>query len=454
MSSHTPKHVAAAAEAMLDATLNWDAWCFRRVDSIEPLDDERGHRRYSVDCTPPPDPRLAYEPGERRHKKITKVNGRVMLPLAYIEKGPLRRFDARTGEGGSLPVLGMSESIPIVVAMMERMLRVDGVTFTSHTLPALREIAGPATSSADRTEVLQFLATGRWRGTVAWAGSRPPSQLTSAAIQTTAQRFLLIALIDARYVGTRQLIKYSHAWYVENSWKSRLTAPLVAAGWGPRILEVVPHMADAAASYHLELVVPRELRCTKVLLPPPESAPDVHGYVDTAAQPVAHAFLSYTSAPAGPAEVHLSVPARGMWLTALLITGLTAVLVGLMRFLPYAKETWVNSPDSASALLIAAAALLVGYLAAGREHSLVLSALNFLRSLLLLSMLSLLLVATSIVGQLHQPYLDWLWAALLLLNAAAAGFLLLPRLMSKVQSMIGFVTRWVQRENNGAGQHD
>ena len=48
-------------EALLDVVLRWPKWVHRRVDSLHPLEGEWGRRRHSIDCQPPPDPRLIYK---------------------------------------------------------------------------------------------------------------------------------------------------------------------------------------------------------------------------------------------------------------------------------------------------------------------------------------------------------------------------------------------------------
>lgn len=75
-----------AAEALADVIFQWKNWVYRRVDSVHPSEGARGRLRHSMDCEPPPDPRLAYNEVERRYNDINDVKGQLMVPLAFIEK--------------------------------------------------------------------------------------------------------------------------------------------------------------------------------------------------------------------------------------------------------------------------------------------------------------------------------------------------------------------------------
>jgi hypothetical protein len=374
---------------------------------------------------------LAYDRGER-NLSIDQVKGMLMVPLAYLDKVPLRHFDARTGNDSVMPILGMSETTPFVVAMVQRMLQVDGVKITSDSPDILAQIAGPTVDASDGIRVERFLESGEWGDKRAWGGPQGPKPLTQSVIRTVSQRFLLTGLIGAAAAGTRQVLKFGYHWSVESSALSNRTAPLVAGGWGPRQLTITPLMADAARSYHLEFQTPPELRCIELRLPEPVGAGERNlSWVDRSAEPVAHAHASYSSVPEGSATVSLSVPLGGMRRAALTVNTFSALLVGLMLFLPWAKNVWINSPESSAAVLIAVPAVFFGLLAAGREHTLVADALAFLRFMILSAALSLFLVAASIVGDLNQPFLEILWGFVACWNLVAAGFLFLSGLVSK-----------------------
>src|SRR5688500_3243797 len=106
------------AEALLDAVAGWSEWCLRRVDSVQPLEGERGRLRPSLDRIPPPDPRLAYVPSERR-RRIAALQGPIVVPIAIVNKQPMRELDAALGDTTPLPLLTMSENVELAAAMLE-----------------------------------------------------------------------------------------------------------------------------------------------------------------------------------------------------------------------------------------------------------------------------------------------------------------------------------------------
>lgn len=110
-------------EALADALLQWSGWVLRRVESVHLLHGERGRRRNSIDCIPPPDPRLAYTPEERTKASIDDVQGLVMVPLAMVTKAPMRNLDVIGAEGRTMPVLGRSEDAQASLAALVHLWR-------------------------------------------------------------------------------------------------------------------------------------------------------------------------------------------------------------------------------------------------------------------------------------------------------------------------------------------
>lgn len=97
-------------------------------------------------------------------------------------------------------------------------------------------------------------------------------------------------------------------------------------------------------------------------------------------------------------------------------------------FLPWAKEVWVDAPEAAAALLIAAPAVYFGLLLASkRETSLATGPLGFLRVVLFFCTVSLFVVAASIVGELKQPLLDLLLLTVFTWTSAMVLYLTVGR---------------------------
>lgn len=428
---------ALAGEALLDVTLAWSDWCFRRVDSVHPLEGERGRRRHSMDCTPPPDPALAYREEERQERSVNDVQGPLMVPLTYVTKGPLRHFDAHDSSGQTMPILGANETTELAVEMASRMLAVDGVSVTDRVRAALADIAGPATSKWDREDVQAFTAGGPWRGQYVWEPGEGPSDDAAKLIEVFSRQFLLIALIASKDAGRRQVLKFSYHWHIPRpSWKDRLRAPLVAARFVPRKVLVPMDAAHATRSYHLEFQTPPELQCYALRLPAADGMAKAGSALDTQGMPVAHAHSRYFQQPEKSAEVHLDVPVRGAGLATLMATLFTGLVVGLGLWLPNARENWMDSSDAAIAILLAAPAIYFGLLAVRNESALATSTFRFLRTVMFLSALSLFLVAVSIVGKLEESLQNGLWFVVALWNLLVALFLATGYVVSAVQTRV------------------
>lgn len=411
-------------EALVDLVISWTEWCHRRVDSLHVLDGERGRRRHSIDCTPPPDPRLLVVRSDRDARALTSENGQMIIPLAFIAKDALRHFDARDGAGKSMPVLRSDEIARYQLAMLEYMFKVDGVDLEDGWKDSLRDLVGSGESVSDSDRMVALFEKGEWKGVRVWSLSAPPSDFTRSMISNFASTFLLLGLIDSELSGTRQVIKYSFHWKVQAPRLDRWVSPLLAIG-AARRLTVDLEQPAAAGSYHFEMQTPDELECASVAIPDSDAKPVVTGgEADKTGSPVAHAHGSYTKTPSGAAEIFLRIPRRGLWLATSMATLFTASVVGGIVFLPWAKDVWVDAPEAATALLIAAPAVYFGLLLASkRETSLASGPLGFLRTVLFFCTMSLFLVAASIVGELKQPLLDLLLILVFAWTSAMALYL-------------------------------
>lgn len=202
-------------EALIDITFAWSQWVHRRVDSIHPLEGEIGRRRHSIDCEPPPDPRLAYFPSHRTLSSLHESRGLILVPLTYIAKGPLRNFDAERSDGTKMPVLGAAETTEDGVVMIHYLLKVEKVEITPSLTTVLTEIVSPATGPSDLDEVEKFISRGTWRGQRCTDSKIPSDGAASGLIRVLAAHFLLIGLVQAQHAGDRQILKFSYHWHVQ-----------------------------------------------------------------------------------------------------------------------------------------------------------------------------------------------------------------------------------------------
>jgi hypothetical protein len=393
-------------EVVLDAIMRWQEWVHRRVESVQPLDGDRGRIRHSIDCTPPPDVRLAYEPRDRR-RRLSKVEGDAIVPLAMVVKGPMRHLDATGSDGRALPLLTMSDGQEIAVSALTWALGREGIAPSPAIDDALRAIVGPEGSGLEGA-VESLVRDGTWGGERLWSG-RTVSVELGDLLRDLGRSFLLVALVPAAHLGRRQILKFSFHWEVRPpvhaSLITRLARPLVAFGLTSATLSVPMMNASDAESYHLEFRTPPELDCVALTLLGGTSptARDVGG------EAVAHAHGRFETGHASTAEVELQVRRRGAWRLTWAAAVVTAATSALAIGLPGAASVLRDSENGGSALMLAAPALLIGLAAARRESSLSSWMLSPLRTVNVAFALGLFAMAGSIVGGLVTPWIDVLW---------------------------------------------
>ena len=404
-------------EVVLDAVMRWPEWVHRRVESVQPLEGDRGRIRHSIDCTPPPDPRLAYDPGDRR-RRLSRVEGDALVPLAMVAKGPMRQFDAVGSDGAALPLLTMSDGREIALHVLRWALGREGILPGPSIDRALRAIVGPR--GPRLTAQIDALVTGgRWGADRLWGDGAVSLEL-SDLIRDLGSNFLLVALVPATQLGRRQVVKFSFHWSVQlpadASVGARLTRPLAAFGLRTTTLAVPMMNASDTESYHLEFRTPPELDCISLSLAGSSS----ETATDTSGQAIAHAHGRFETGHAATAEVELLVRRRGAWRATWGAAVVTAIVSVLAVALPGAAEVLRDSGNGGSALMLAAPALLIGLAAARRESSLSSWLLSPLRSVTIGFALGLFAMAGSIVGGLTSPWIDLLWWAMAAVSSVVA----------------------------------
>ncbi|PYD01817.1 hypothetical protein B4U78_002910 [Microbacterium esteraromaticum] len=413
--------------ALVEATLFWPTWVHRRVDSVEVLEGENGRRRHSVDCTPLDDPRLAYDRANRGFAVVSEVNGPLMVPLMYIPKGPLRDFDAYTGSGAVMPVLGTRETTQCGVAMVLWMLHVDGVGYAHGLVEALEEIVGPNIASTESEVVRELLQHGVWKGRQVVDPeifSKPDSDARNL-VETLASAFLLVGLLDADTTGYRQVLKLSYHWHIPATAQSWGSAILIAAGFKTRLLRLRPDAGSATSSYHLEVRTPREADCVLVQLP---GADDDGPGVDVSGMPVAHVYMKFDADPTDDAVAIFRTPVWGLRGLAMIVAIFSCLTVLLALVLDDAMGVWRADPEGPATVLLVAPAVFFTFIAVRRESALLHRPLMTLRFAIAFAGISLLLVAASIVGGLVDGWIHLLWWTVAVVNGAVFVFLLTGRL--------------------------
>lgn len=415
--------------ALVNLFAGWTEWCHRRVDSIHPLDGDHGRRKQSIDCTPPKDPRLLLNAGHRHEAHLQPYHGQMILPIALVEKAALRHFDARDATGTPLPILNSEQIAELELDMLQFMLSVDKVTVLPGWRAHLRGLLGSGEHDRASAKVERLLREGIWGKVRIWREGDEPKDFTKDMLRNFASHFLMLATLDSRSAGSRQVLKYSYHWELDKATiRERLQAPFLAIG-ALRRIPIAAEQPAAARSYHMEFHTPDEFECSALVLPAADdSATVTDGHIDATNKPMAHAHATYVDEPSDDPYVMVRLPSRGLWLATTLAVVFTASILGGIQFWDYAKSVWTNAPEAAAALLIAAPAVFFGLIASGREHRLARHALGFLRGLLFVCTASLFVLATSIVGQLDGeifsvPLFDILLFVLFWWHALFAVFL-------------------------------
>lgn len=426
-----------AAEALADVIFQWKNWVYRRVDSVHPSEGARGRLRHSMDCEPPPDPRLAYNEVERRYNDINDVKGQLMVPLAFIEKGPMRHLDVWRNDGTSIPVLGSEETGELMVAVLMLFLKKNGIERTSELEDAMRALV-TSREKGNLAKATNLIESGMWEGKTLWDSNDPAVRFdvgTKDLLLNLSTDFLLIGLLPAETSGIRQVLKFSYHWVVElpdrGLLRSLWGSVCVAFRAAPMEIELPTHMPTDAKSYHLEFHTPPELD-TQGLSIPVDSKNKGHrvGYpTDSSRTPIAHVHSHFSEIMTTNAKVKLEVPKRGIWVTALLSNALTAGIFILALLLPNATDALRSVGGNAAALMLAAPAVFVSFLIFPKEHIFVSSMLNPLRIVVGICALLLFMMAGSLVGGLERPFLILLWSfgagfSLLVVSALVLGPLL------------------------------
>ena len=394
-------------------------WRHRRVDSVHLEAGERGRWRASVDCTPP------------RAAAIPYGDDQVVIPLAFVEKGPMRDLNVADDAGEPLPVLTSQENTGLAAGALLHLLAVEGVDVEAR-MPALGDAVRLLVGGTGQMLDVEGLLHHGFLGETQVFDPRDLQQIsdvTRTLMRTLAQNFILGVVMDGDCLDRRQLIKFSYFWHVDptKSGQSRgrtwLAITLGSFGFQRSLIALdVPHAGDAA-SFHLEVHPPEGLSC-RVELPPMRFLRQSRGFSDSSPTSVGHAYGAYHQAELstnltddvdviGEAALELYVSRRGSWLMTLLLS--------LFTFLFFLFGLWFDGalyvlrgqgPSGGvdpSALLLTLPGVLVGLLVSAREHVLASVLLMPIRTAAVTCSALLLVAAASLTFQLRDPFLVPLW---------------------------------------------
>jgi len=354
-----------AGSACVDLIADPASWINRRVETIELLAQEETRRRVSIDFT------LA--PGQIA--ELTVPDG-VVIPLSLLTKAPRRNFDLRDETGRAIPVLGKGENAALAhIAALRAAIDALGDHANDGSLralaadlrqivfmdpePAFDVLASFAANAADGQEPIASV----------WA-----DPVSRQMLSDLWQHYVLFAVLPPGG-PTRRILKYSYGEDFDlGTDRLPLRERLSPAELGrrfsrpdrARFLIECPG-AWRAASFHVEIATPEELRFDRAVL----FDFTANDEVSSTDEDVDRASL-YASRPLAPgadvaAYVEITPERSGRAFQA----AATSLIVGTLLWLGVISDLDAENPGPAVSILLAGAAVFSGVSAGRGEHKLV-----------------------------------------------------------------------------------
>jgi hypothetical protein len=378
------------------------AWRHRRVETITVLSHEAVRRAVSVDFTLP-----------EEHRGDLAVGGeQVVVPLALVAKRALVHFDLRDDEGRSVPLLRAEEIQTISRELLYLAADVDLVDADDPTalLPLVdavveRALETEAPDAARMRAIEDDLATLEAR-----AGPVPGF---AGLADQLARGFLLCALLpDA---AGRHVVKFAYDEPLERP--SRHTHFYDAPG------------CTQAASYHVEVAVPDELRARTTALVDDATGDELARGPRDADRPALH--YAVPSPPPALGRPGVSVAYGTERARFLVPAAIVATVTTLQLGLPWLfadLDRLATQAGPAITILLSTTAIFSGLVLRSGEHPLVRLILVPYRGWLVLSTLAAVAAAASLGFQARPGVLGWVWGLGALAAASAAGILTIEAL--------------------------
>jgi hypothetical protein len=398
----------------------------RRVEVVRILDASTARRRVSIDMT---------VPGGLASDALDALPA---VPVTWLKKEPLRRFDLRDQGGRAISVLTKTENSAaigdaVAVAVEQRLLAdvLLGGPLPGGIADVIREIV-----AGEPNEALALVQGLRQRE--AEDGSKPLRRiwatisrdaLLMGVLQNVAENFALMAVMPAE-PGVRRLVKME---YDEQLRRRRGWSIPRSTGWDTEPLDFEVPGVGLGQSYHLEVAAPEDLEIAKA---PLQVSEVINGEVYSLGRAVdplppfdgsAHYYVA--GAPPGStgrAELDLQPRAAGMVrMAAMFIAGFVAFLLGagLVRL---DEVTDTNRSQVTAGVLLVAPAVLAAFVVRANEHALAARMLVGIRVALVVNVGSAVLAAALLAGNLtgHKMFVGW--AACFAAAAVTALALILP----------------------------
>ena len=237
----------AVALACLELLTDEARWIHRRVETIDLLAQELVRRQVSVDFTLP-----------QRLLDDLRIGagGPWCVPLAILEKRPLRNFDLREHDEWR-SILGASSGGPIAAGVVTAAARLASLPGELEPeLAGLLELIARSDLEPARAAMSELRRGAAHSPQIATILADDTSGYFLA---TFAESYMLVGLLDKP--DGRHILKYAYDDQLRLDGRASRPRRLARRlGWSPFVVDVSTPTAAHAASYHAEVVVPEELR--------------------------------------------------------------------------------------------------------------------------------------------------------------------------------------------------
>jgi hypothetical protein len=384
--------IAAAAEALLR---NQAAWRHRRVETLTVLGNEQMRRAVSVDFTVPAD---------QRERLRLSAAGESVVPLALVAKQPLVHFDLRNEEGHSLPLLTADQAAPIEREMLDAVLSGD----------LSRQAPDDATRAAVFGAAIPVIDAALGNGAASGAVELierehrlDPLSTFRFMVDSLSEKFILWVVIHG--IDRRRVLKFAY----DEPFVQRLRL---------RHFYYAPGCTEAA-SYHLEVAVPSELKARSTILA--DHATGVvlaEGRRDTD-RPALYFSDDRDYTPVKPGVSIEYGAERGRFLAPAAIAASVITLLVAVPWLLADLEALAGSAGPAIGIVLSTSAVFSALVLRTDEHPLVRLILVRHRLCLLSSTLAALLAAAVLGFRADGWLLRSGWGLAAVVSAVAAGIL-------------------------------
>jgi hypothetical protein len=396
------------------------SWINRRVETVEMLAQEETRRRVSVDFT------LTAE----QREALTTRHGMV-VPISVLHKGALRNFDLRDEQPAVVPILNRADNAELgLTALLSAALDAIPEPHQAAAVDALtadlRQIV--LADQATALEALEALVGAAGEGD-AMRRAMWQDATCNSLLRTLASDYVLFAAL-APGGPDRRVLKYGYGdeFWPDRPWKRlRERYAPTELWWRLRHPERARFFVDCpaawrAASFHMEIAIPEELRVSYAVLgrPSPGDPDAAIEHLGPADNFVNRSAL-YAATPIAPhddvrAYVEIVSEREGGATRA----AMTAVAVAGLLWLGWLSDLDASAPGAAVSLLLAGGAVVSGFAATTGDHIIVNKILRGRRRTLTLVALCALAASASLAMEVPdaKPLEVWLAAAIICTTAA------------------------------------